>query len=145
MAQAIVSDADGRLPGAELFGGRWMIKKNRQLLMDNHLEPITFSKAALLLIIWHWIFRCFRLYDSGRLVSRSREAVYTFMALALGCLLVSVTVFIVNTRLDTAQLISVFCVSSLGLTVSSRLLPRWLLEPGDPAVTNRPSRSGDCG
>lgn len=97
-------------------------------LMDNHLKPITFSKAALLLIVWHWIFNFFDLYGSRRLVSRSHEAFDALKASTLGCLLVNVTVFLIDTRLDNQRLFLVFATVCIGLTVASRLMLRWFLE-----------------
>lgn len=99
-----------------------------ETLIENHFKPETATKAAALLVLWHWIFNFFDLYGSRRFVSRWRESFDVLKASILGSLMVNVSVFLIETNLDRRLHFIVFCVTCTGLTIAYRMVLRWLLE-----------------
>ena len=98
------------------------------VLVENHLKPLSVSKAISLLILWHWLFNFFDLYGSRRFVTRWKESFDAFKASLLGSLLVNALGFFIETNLARKELFIFFTVTCVGLTVVYRMVLRWLLE-----------------
>jgi exopolysaccharide biosynthesis polyprenyl glycosylphosphotransferase len=82
---------------------------------------------ALMLLVWHFIFSLFGLYESKRLATRRSEAIDAVKAITLVtvCLMLCATVFTI--RMATPRFLLFFWVFSSTLLVSGRLLVRNLL------------------
>lgn len=82
---------------------------------------------AVMLLVWHFIFSLFGLYESKRLTSRYSEAIDAAKAATLVsvCLLLSATVFTI--RMATPGFVFFFWVFSCALLISGRLAVRKIL------------------
>lgn len=83
---------------------------------------------AMMLLVWHFIFSLFGLYESKRLATRSSEAIDAIKATTLVtvCLLLSATVFTI--RMATPGFLFFFWIFSSTFLVSGRLIVRNLLD-----------------
>ena len=86
-----------------------------------------FLLFAILLLVWHLIFRLFGLYASRRLSSQSSEAIDVVIASSIGALTIGMSAALFHIRMATPLFLLSFWVGVAVLTVSARLLLRLAL------------------
>ncbi|HTU47737.1 MAG TPA: sugar transferase [Bryobacteraceae bacterium] len=86
-----------------------------------------FAIFAVLILLWHLIFRFSGLYASRRLSKRGREAVDVVTSTSVGTFVIFVGGITCHLHMVTPLFLLVFWLTSTGLTVPSRLVLRMTL------------------
>lgn len=80
-----------------------------------------------ILIVWHWVFSYFRLYNSRRLSTLQHEIYDVIKATSIGILIFTGTAILFKIKMATPDFLVAFCALAIGTTVASRILLRYAL------------------
>jgi exopolysaccharide biosynthesis polyprenyl glycosylphosphotransferase len=99
-----------------------------QKFLSMRVKLLNFILFMGFLYAWGWLFSAFLLYQSRRLIDRWMEALDCLKATLIGTMLIFITGRLLHLELITPRFIIVFFLSSTVLTISSRLMLRYVLE-----------------